>query len=102
MLNFWSKLFNGKNDKICASLYRTMHNLHEKGSLHCQGIEKVKSTLNNIGCSKFWITHIVTNVKNFKYVINSRLRDQFLQIWNSDVFNSAKYLNYRIYNTQFK
>jgi hypothetical protein len=48
MLNFWSKLVNGKNDKICASLYRTMYNLHEKGILHCQWIEKVKSNLNDM------------------------------------------------------
>ena len=102
MLNFWSKLVNGKNDKICASLYRTMYNLHEKGILHCQWIEKVKSTLNNLGCSDFWITQNVANFNNFKYVIKSRLRDQFLQVWNSDVFDSAKCLNYRIYKTQFK
>jgi hypothetical protein len=77
-------------------LYRTMYNLHENGILHCQWIEKEKSTLNNINCSDFWITQNVTHFNNFLNVIKLRLRDQSLQVWNNDASNSAKCLIYSI------
>ena len=102
MLNFWGRLVSDKPTKICTVLYRTMYNLHEKGILHCQWIAKIKSILNNIGCSHYWYMQNVPNFNLFKQKIKSVLFDQYLQTWNSSINESAKCLNYRIYKTDLK
>ena len=102
MLNFWGRLISGKQDKISSILYRTMYNLHEKGIVHCEWVAKIKSILDNIGCTEYWIMQSIPNLNYFKSKVKSSLYDQYLQNWSSNVYNSSKCLNYRIYKTELK
>ena len=102
MLNFWGRLISGKQDKISSILYRTMYNLHEKGIVHCEWVAKIKSILDNIGCTEYWIMQSIPNLNYFKSKVKSSLYDQYLQNWSSNVYNSSKCLNYRIYKIELK
>ena len=79
-----------------------MYNLHEKGILQCQWIAKLKTILNSIGCSEIWMSQSIPNFNSFKHIVKSKLSDQYLQVWNSNVYNSEKCLNYRIYKCDLK
>lgn len=102
ILNFWGRLVHGKPNKICSVLYRTMFNLHEKGIIHCQWIAKVKTILNDLGCTNYWLSQSIPNLDTFKSRIKTLLNDQCLQNWNSSVNVSPKLLNYRIFKTELK
>ena len=102
MLNFWAKLVSGNPNKICCILYRTMYTLHEKNIICNPWIAKVKTLLDNLGCSEYWHTQTVPNCNVFKCKVKTILKDQYLQSWNSNVFQSSKCINYRMYKSDYK
>ena len=65
-------------------------------------IKYVKQILDNCGFSNIWQTENFMNNEWLKLNVKQRLLDQFIQNWNTEVFESSKALNYRIYKTKFE
>ena len=63
-------------------------------------ISYVKTCLDNLGLSEYFINQSVIDTGHFKLMVKSRLHDQFLQDWNSSVFNSSKCSVYRLYKVE--
>ena len=100
LLNFWAKIVMGKTDKISYILYNLMHNLYVRGIYECPWLISIKSLLDSIGCSEYWLAQSVPGPNCFKHQVKSRLHDQYLQSWRSSVHDSSKCLNYRIFKTE--
>lgn len=94
VLCYWSKLFNAKDDKIGNVLYRTMLSLHNMNVTQCPWISFVKTTLDELGLSEYFVNQRVENTQHFKSLIKNRLFDQFIQNWSATVNNSATCLVY--------
>lgn len=100
LLCYWSKLLNCKDSKICNIVYRTAYKLHSNNIVEFPWISCVKKCLDDLGMSEYFINQKVDNIDHFKMLIKIRLSDQFLQNWNSTLYNSAKCLVYRCYKTE--
>jgi hypothetical protein len=57
--------------------------------------------LGELGLSNDWLSQAVPSPLNFKSLVKSKLRDQFIQSWTSDVQSLIKCLNYRLYKPEF-
>ena len=68
-----------------------MYNLHEKCIFPCEWVAQTTTLLNSIAGSEYWLMQILPN---FEYV---KLYNQITQDQRSDVSESTKCLNYRIY-----
>ena len=61
-----------------------------------------KSILNECGMVYIWINQIFTSRALLLNKVEKSLQDQYLQLWHSNIFNSSKCTNYRIYKTDHK
>ena len=57
--------------------------------------------LQTVGLNYIWLDNYVQNVEWLCKEVKYRLQCQFVQKWNSDVLNSYKCINYRIFETNF-
>ena len=79
-----------------------MYNLHP--SLGCSlWLKYIKSILDSVGLSDVWFTQ-GTNVQYewFKAYVKRCLSDQSLQSWHSNIDNSNKCINYKIFKKELK
>ena len=98
VLSFWYRIVSGSKDKICYKLYQVMHYLHENDLFHSDWIKTVHNTQNTLGLSDIWLSHVTFYSQGaFKNKVRTRIYDQFKQEWKSNIDESEKCLNYRLY-----
>ena len=59
ILNFWCRIVNAKQDKICNMLYRLMYELNRQNVYHSPWIKYVKTALDELGFSEFWLNNLM-------------------------------------------
>ena len=102
VLNFQYRIVSGKKDKICYKLYQLMHYLHVNDIFHSDWVKTVHDTLNILGLSDIWLSHDTFYSQTaFKNKVKTRIADQFKQAWKSNIDESEKCLNYRLYKKDF-
>ena len=102
ILSFWYRIVSGSKDKICYKLYQLMHYLHENDLFHSDCRKTVHNTLNTLGLSDIWLSYeTFYSQAAFKNKVKTRISDQFKQEWKSNIDESEKYLNYRLYKKEF-
>ena len=97
MVGYWNKLLGADENCWHRKLYCIMKELHEKGYIHSQWIEKIRSTLNNCGLTYVWNQQIAVNNDWIKNLIKQSLRDQYLQLWRTEVNEKERCQIYRSY-----
>lgn len=101
-LGFWYRLCENTN-KLSCKLYRLLYRLDSLNIYTSDWIAFVKKALNDTGFSGFWNDQNVTgSIEWFKTTLRIRLRDQFIQTWASQIFNSTKCSNYRMFKENFE
>ena len=55
-----------------------------------------------VNITRCWFSNNVTNINCIYGEVQNRLQMRYIQNWNSDVYNSPKCINYRIFKTGFK
>lgn len=101
MIKYWSKTLTGSDTKISRKLYNVLLNLHKNNIYSSKWILCVENILQTVGLNYIWLDNYVQNVEWLCKEVKYRLQCQFVQKWNSDVFNSSKCINYRIFKTNF-
>ena len=86
MVNFCDKVLNGKKEKLSYTLYSVLIRDWEK----IPWIKSIKSLFDNTGMSIVWNHHFVNNSMKLMEVVETNLKDQFLQHWNSEMQESNK------------
>lgn len=103
VLGYWAQLLTSDKTKISSLLYKLLYAMYELESYQSPWIAYVKKALNDLGMTEFWINQTIPHsIQWFKHFSRQRIYDQFLQSWRSDIFNSNKCLNYRIYKHELK
>ena len=95
MISFWCKLVNSYGLKMSSKLYHVLRNVNSPW------IKYVHNILDECGLSYlwYWYYHDVMHVE-CKQTVLLTLTDQFKQKWNSDMFDSSKGINYKIFKKE--
>ena len=102
MLNFWSKLVNGRNSKLSSILYRYVFFQYVHNQYQSPWLKTVQSILNESGFGNLWQSQGDFNPNWLNLSLKQRLQDQFQQKWRSDIENSPKALCYKLFKECFE
>ena len=102
IINYWARLLTGPQNKLSVVLYKTILKLYQEGNSTFKWLNNVKAILDNNGLSNIWKNQTFPSLAWLKNSISQRSKDQFVQNWHSQIFDSGKCLNYRIFKTEFK
>ena len=100
MINFWSRLLNGKESKICAVLYKLVFLYYNDYGINTKWISYIKNIFDNCGMSNIWNAQFAD--KWVLKCIEQKLKDQFQQECFAFVAESPKTLCYRIFKNNFQ
>ena len=66
-------------------------------------LDFVKSILDECGLSYIWFNQMFDGSKEvLLHLVEQSLKDQYRQSWHSQVYNSSKALNHRMYKNEHK
>ena len=100
---FWRRLITGDQSKLSAKMYRLLFKLDAVGIYSSPWITNVRDILNDSGFSYMWLYQTSTTTNDsFRAQLKVRLQDQFQQTWSSEVFNSSKCINYRMFKSKLQ
>lgn len=98
MLNFWIKVSEGKSSKLSSKIYNLIYNLHIHGvydSPWLMCIKKIVLCYSNNN-PDFWYQQQNYVPKAFmKNIVSQELENQFLQVWQFEVYRNRKCVIYR-------
>ena len=92
MINYWSRLTNGKHNKLAFILYQKMRASEET---QFKWLSKIKQILDESGRSDLWLNQPC--IFNCSRTIQSVLEAQFLQTRSTKLDASSIGLNYRLF-----
>ena len=101
MIGYWAKLVTGKETKLAVKMYSVMYRMHIEGEFSSPWLLHIKTILENCGMANIWQAQTFPNVVWLKKAVRLRLQDQFIQQWQTEVFNSDKCILYRAYKEVF-
>ena len=73
--------------------------MHKRNMYHSKWLCFIEKILNSCGFSHYWLSQYVPENCNLARMVKVRLIDQFKQSWFGLIYDSPKYLNYRIFKT---
>ena len=101
MIGFWQRIINGKKEKISCTLYNMLYKLDKGNVFHSKWLLSVKDTLNECGFANCWNEQSVLRNMSLAKNVKMFLHDKFVVDWKSQIFDSPKCINYRIYKSDF-
>ena len=102
IMKFWSNLLLGKPSKLSYRLYFILYNDANANTYEFPWTANVKFILNDLGMSYIGLSQ---NPQKSEWLANTVLQksqDQYKQLWSASVYESSKYVNYRIFKTKHK
>ena len=100
IIKYWSRLITCQARKLSSFIYKFIYNLHINNIYH--SLLFVKKIQCDTGFSGVWQSQTIpTGIDLFNNNILQRLRDQFIQQWNSDIDNSPEFINFRMLKLNF-
>jgi hypothetical protein len=100
MISFWCKLIQNEN-KLSGILYKLMFNLQTNDGYDFRWISHIRSVFDRTGLGYIFTSQIHVKFCNLKPLLFERLRDQFIQVWFSDIENSSRGQLYAAFKTEF-
>lgn len=91
-IKYWFRLLQLPNARIARQSYTMLYRLSENGSENW--VSKIRDLLCSNGFGIVWLFKEVGNEKSFCKILKERLRDCFMQGWNSQVTMSENYTFY--------
>lgn len=101
MISYWAKLSTGCDNKIVNVLYKFLYTQYNNDTVKNPWFECIHRVLNICGFSNIWHQQKHVNEKWIKNAVAQRLKDQFIQTWSNDMFNSSKGKIYRTFKLDF-
>ena len=100
MIGFWHRLRTGSNSKISSILFNFSKRLFDGNSFQSKWLHKINSLLNNLGAAFLWNFEGISH-KQLKSFVKRRLKDQFLQNWESEMRTNKLCTNYVLIKENF-
>ncbi|KAL4233737.1 hypothetical protein ACF0H5_008417 [Mactra antiquata] len=103
IIRYWLKIANCNENKYIKCIYNMMLHDIDTNPGKINWALNVKNTLQNLGFYEVWFFQGVGNVSHFLHVFNSRIKDNYLQLWNTEINNSSRASSYILFsNFEFK
>ena len=102
MVNYWSRIVNGKENKMSLILYKFMFLKYSQNDYRSEWLNFVKNILDKCGYGYIWLLQSNFNTKLLSINLKQKLFDQFQQNWHSDISNSTKGLSYSLFKEKFE
>ena len=102
IVSFWAKTNVNKRNHIASLMYDGLYILNEQRVLKTKWLDNIKNLLNSHGYSNVWENQNNFNVDWFIRSFKQRLKDTYLQNWQSLVDLSSSGKNYRIFKHKFE
>ena len=87
MISFWTKLVNNGKNEIAFSLYALTAGLNEQKKIKSQWYWHIKQLIHSNGFGNICTLQNQVNGKWFVEAFKQKLKDQYIQNWNSLVAN---------------
>lgn len=102
ILSFWGKLLKCNEPKVSTIMLKLMSHRLKKGMQTPRWLSKVKQLLNDSGLCHMWSSQLSkTSIPLLKKQFVTVQKNQFLQLWLNQIWNSGKCTNYRIFKDKF-
>jgi hypothetical protein len=95
MVTYWTKLIDN-SCKLCSNVYNILHQISETNVMKVPWIEQIKGVFNSCGLSKIWAAQSYPNAKWLTASVKQKLKDQFIQEWQTEMDKSSKAI--RLFN----
>lgn len=102
MVSYWTKLVVHGTNIIATTLYHTVFSLNEQGKLKTKWLDNIKHLVSSNGYANIWDRPTEFNPKWFTGSFKQKLKDVYVQNWNSTVTRSSSGQNYRIFKDTFE
>ena len=95
MVTYWTKLIDN-SCKLSSKVYNILHQLSETNVMKVPWIEQIKGVFNSCGLSNIWAAQSYPNAKWLTASVKQKLKDQFIQEWQTEIDKSSKAI--RLFN----
>lgn len=101
VVSFWSKLLEFNSGKLSSMMYEVIKALHEQGKFKSKWLDNIEELVTRNGYGNIWQSQSCPNIQWFRKAFTQKLKDQFVQQWNSLLNTSSSGITYRIFKGQF-
>ena len=101
IISFWSKLLDFDSNKLSSMVYQVNKCLFDNKKCKPPWLEQVKNLIEKNGFGNIWTAPQQVHKKWFCLAFKQKLKDTFLQNWESLLSKSSSGTNYRIFKTEF-
>ena len=102
IIGYWGRLLESKESKLSKIMYNQLHSLHSSGAYASPWVSQVKQILDDCGLSYIWITQKYNNINWLKKIVEQKLKDQFIQRWQSELTSMTSCDTYIEFKQEFK
>ena len=96
-----AKLLLSPDSKIVNVLYKFLYDQYCERNFMNSWLSCIKNILDTCGYSNVWNEQAFINIKWLKITVEQRLKDQYIQKWQSDIHDSSMGKIYSIFKTEF-
>ncbi|XP_030230039.1 uncharacterized protein LOC115556816 [Gadus morhua] len=102
IIGYWGRLLESKESKLSKIMYNQLHSLHSSGAYASPWVSQVKQILDDCGLSYIWIKQQYNNINWLKKIVEQRLKDPFIQRWQSELTSMTSCDTYIEFKQEFK
>ena len=101
-ISFWSKLTDTDDlNKLSSLLYKIIYGMSFEQKVKSLWLNNIKSLLCSLGFSGVWYSQSFLNSKWLVKAINNKMKDVFLQKWNTNLEMTSNSNFYKIIKNKF-
>ena len=104
LISFWTQLPDTENNcnRLSTLIYSVLYILYRNGKCKSLWLDKIINLINTNGFGGIWSPQTNFNRKWFTVAFKQKLKDQFLQNWNTSVDQASSGTNYRLNKYSFE
>ena len=99
---YWTKLIKNEINSTACNMYLIIHSLNEQRKLKTKWLDNVKNLILTNGYGNVWKSSYEINANWLNLSFKQKVKDKYVQDWNSLVEKSSSSLNYRIFKDTFE
>ena len=101
IISYWTNLIDFNTNRLSNMMYHILNTLFELRRCKSKWLENIKSLITKNGYGNIWTNSNDFSRKWFRSSFKQKVKDQYLQTWNSLVSKSSSGVNYKIFKNEF-
>ena len=101
IISYWTKLIDYNTNRLSNMMYNILYTLYELRRCKSKWLTTIKTLITKNGFGNIWMNPNDFPRKWFQSSFKQKIKDQYIQEWNSLVSISSSGVNYKIFKNQF-